>query len=171
MNGLSRERIHWGLLISPALLIVMLFFIFPVIGGFVYSFTDWNGLNRQINFIGLTNFRQLFADEKFYLGLSHTLIFSFFITIFQNVMGLILALVVDRKFRGRNFFRTVFYLPAVLSSLVVGYSWSFIFNPTMGALNAFLKMSGLHFLANDWLGNPKLALFSVAFVIVWQFAG
>ena len=77
----------------------------------------------------------------------------------------------DKKFKGRNFFRAVFYLPSVLSALVVGYAWSFIFNPTMGALNILFDKIGLDFLMQDWLGDARLALYSIIFVIVWQFAG
>lgn len=172
MNRFSSDRIYWLLFIAPALLIVLVFFIIPVVGGFVYSFTDWNGLSKQINFIGLKNFEELFLkDEKFYLGLRHTLTFSLLITIFQNIFGLVLALVMDRKFIGRNFFRAVFYMPAVLSPLMVGYAWTFILNPTIGAINAIFKAVGLGGLANDWLGDPKLALLSIVFVIIWQFTG
>jgi len=172
MNKYTGDRVYWIIFIAPALLIVSLFFIVPVIGGFVYSLTDWNGLDKSINFIGLENYKNLILNNKrFYSALTHTLIFSFCITILQNCFGLILALVMDKNFKGRNFFRAVYYLPSVLSALVVSYAWSFILNPTMGALNILLKKLGLNFLVQDWLGNSKLALFSVIFVVVWQYAG
>ena len=172
MKRYSGDRVYWIAFIAPALLIVALFFIIPVIGGFVYSLTDWNGLDKHINFIGFKNFKELiFNDDKFYTSLFHTLIFSFCITVLQNLFGLVLALVMDKEFKGRNFFRAVFYLPAVLSALVVGYAWSFIFNPTMGALNVLFDRVGLDFLMQDWLGDARLALFSIIFVIVWQFTG
>ncbi|HHW47134.1 MAG TPA: sugar ABC transporter permease [Clostridiaceae bacterium] len=172
MNKYSGDRVYWIIFIAPALLIVSLFFIIPVIGGFIYSLTDWNGLDKTINFIGLENYKNLILNNKrFYSALTHTLIFSFSITILQNCFGLILALVMDKNFKGRNFFRAVYYLPSVLSALVVSYAWSFILNPTMGALNVLFKKIGLNFLVQDWLGDAKLALFSIIFVVVWQYAG
>jgi raffinose/stachyose/melibiose transport system permease protein len=168
----SGEKLFWILFLAPAIFIVFIFFILPVIGGFIFSFTDWNGLSKQVNFIELKNFITLFTnDEKFYWALVHTLIFSLFITVFQNIFGLMLALFLDKKFKGRNFFRAVFYMPAVLSQLAVGYSWSFILHPTMGALNILLKNIGLGILAVDWLGDAKRALFTIIFVAIWQFAG
>lgn len=172
MNRFRSDSVYWGILMLPAVIIISIFFIIPVIGGLAYSLTDWNGLDRNVNFIGLDNFIKLFGnDEKFYGGLIHTFVFSICITVFQNIFGLTLALVMDKKFSGRDFFRAAFYLPAVLSPLVIGYTWSFIFNPTMGALNILLKSAGLDFLSADWLGNPRIALFSIIFVVVWQFAG
>lgn len=172
MKSYSSDRIYWLFLITPAVLVLSIFFIIPVIGGFLYSFTDWNGLSRSTNFIGLKNYIDLFLyDDKFQLGLWHTIVFSCFITVFQNVFGLILAIFMDKESRNRKFFRVVYYMPAVLSPVVVSYIWTFILNPTMGALNIFLKAIGLDLFAGDWLGNPRLALFSIASVIVWQFTG
>ncbi len=172
MKRYSSDNVYWTLFLAPALLILSFFFIIPVIGGFVYSLTDWTGITKEINFIGIDNFKNLlFNDDKFYEEVFHTLIFSICITIFQNSIGLILALFLDKEFKGRNFFRMIYYLPAVLSPLVVGYAWSFIFNPNMGALNNLLDKTGFGFLAQDWLGNANIALFSVIFVIVWQYAG
>ncbi len=172
MKRYSSDNVYWTLFLAPALLILSFFFIIPVIGGFVYSLTDWTGITKEINFVGIDNFKNLlFNDDKFYEEVFHTLIFSICITIFQNSIGLILALFLDKEFKGRNFFRMIYYLPAVLSPLVVGYAWSFIFNPNMGALNNLLDKTGFGFLAQDWLGNANLALFSVIFVIVWQYAG
>ncbi len=172
MKRYSSDNVYWTLFLAPALLILSFFFIIPVIGGFVYSLTDWTGISREINFVGIDNFKNLlFNDDKFYIEVFHTLIFSICITIFQNSIGLILALFLDKEFKGRNFFRMIYYLPAVLSPLVVGYAWSFIFNPNMGALNNLLDKTGFGFLAQDWLGNANIALFSVIFVIVWQYAG
>lgn len=172
MKRYSSDNVYWALFLAPALLILSFFFIIPVIGGFVYSLTDWTGISKEINFVGIDNFKKLlFEDDKFYQVLLHTLLFSICITIFQNIFGLILALFLDKEFKGRNFFRMVYYLPAVLSPLVVGYAWSFIFNPNMGALNIILKKIGLGVLAQDWLGNASIALFSIIFVIVWQYAG
>lgn len=172
MNKYTGDRVYWIIFMAPALLIVSLLFIIPVIGGFVYSLTDWNGLDKSISFIGLKNYKNLLlSDNKFYSALTHTLIFSFCITILQNCFGLILALIMDKNFKGRNFFRAVFYLPSVLSALVVGYAWSFILNPTMGALNILFQKLGLNFLMQDWLGDARIALFSIIFVVVWQYAG
>lgn len=165
------ENVIWVLFLLPAFLCVVTVLIVPILMGFIYSFTDWNGLAKEINFIGFHNYTRLFQDKQFLKIMGNTLKFSFTITIFQNIIGLFLATMVVKDFRTRNFFRVIFYLPAVLSSLVVSYSWSFILDANMGAVNKLLDILQLDFLAQDWLGNPRLVLFVIAAVVIWQFSG
>lgn len=166
-----KENIEWTLFLLPALLSVVAVLMIPIIAGFVYSFTDWNGLAREINFIGFHNYVRLFQDKQFVRIVGNTFKFSITITVFQNIIGLFLATMVVKDFRTRNFFRVIFYLPAVLSALVVGYSWSFILDANMGSVNKLLELCHLNFLAQDWLGNPDLVLIVIAVVVIWQFSG
>lgn len=166
-----KENIEWTLFLLPALLSVIAVLMIPIVAGFVYSFTDWNGLAKEINFIGFNNYVRLFRDKQFVRIVGNTFKFSITITVFQNIIGLLLATMVVKDFRARNFFRVVFYLPAVLSALVVGYSWSFILDANMGSVNKLFELCHLNFLAQDWLGNPDLVLIVIAVVVIWQFSG
>ena len=143
----------------PAIAIFTLFFAIPVVAAFILSFTDWN-INRLMEpkFNGVKNFIYLFGDEN---------ITTFLII----VIGLGLALILNGSVIGKSFYRTLFYLPAVLSLIVVGIMFTSVFKMENGVLNQLLRMIGLDGLARDWLGNPKTALGSIMFVQVWKWSG
>lgn len=155
----------------PALLFVSFFFIYPSISSFYYSMTNWDGLRQTSDFIGLENFGKLFLDRKFYSSLKNTFTYAFFVVVLQNIAALALAIALDSPLRSKNALRTIFFAPAVLSALVVGYTWSFIYNPLFGVLNSILSKIGFETLAFDWLGDPKLALGCVITITIWQFTG
>lgn len=156
----------------PAIIIFIIFFAVPIAAGFGLSFTDWN-INRIFTpkFNGLKNFVYLFGDEYFKLALANTFKFAIITTISIIVIGLVLALILNGAVAGKSFFRTLFYLPAVLSLIVVGIMFTSILKMDGGVLNQILNALGLSSLASDWLGNPKTALNSVIFVQVWKWGG
>ena len=156
----------------PAIAIFTLFFAIPVVAAFILSFTDWN-INRRMEpkFNGVKNFIYLFGDEYFKLALRNTFLFAFVTTFLIIVIGLVLALILNGSVIGKSFYRTLFYLPAVLSLIVVGIMFTSVFKMENGVLNQLLRMIGLDGLARDWLGNPKTALGSIMFVQVWKWSG
>lgn len=156
---------------APALALALFFVLVPMMSSFYYSLTDWNGLDPAMRFIGMENFRHMASDDMFLNGLRNTLIFALAVTVVQNTAALALAMAVDAPFHGKEAIRVAFFMPAVLSALVVGYSWAFILNPLFGALNALIQAMGLDFLVSDWLGDPGLALPSIVGITVWQFTG
>jgi len=158
--------------IFPALLIFSVLFLYPLFRGFLFSFTDWNGLGNSYNFIGIDNFKEFFADENALDALVRTLWFALLIVVIQNVLALFLANVLDGKVKGGLFFKAVFFIPAILSPVVVGYLWSFIFDPQGGVLASLFKALHMPGAASvNWLGDDKLALYSVIFVLIWQYFG
>lgn len=167
----SNENMISFLFYCPALAFAILFFIYPVLSSFYYSLTDWDGVQNTSQFIGFDNFRKLTGDGKFFTAMRNTFIYSVCVVSIQNVAALILAVALDSSVRTRNALRTAFFTPAVMSALVVGYTWTFIYNPLFGVLNTLLTNIGLEFLALDWLGDPKLALGSVITITIWQFTG
>ncbi len=155
----------------PAGLIYTIFFIVPIISAFFYSFTDWN-LDRMnsVHFTGLDNIISLFKDEVFIRSLWNTFLFAFSTTVLKTIVGLILALLVVKKFRGNGFFRTLFYLPCVLSCMIVGLLFTGILRQD-GLLNNLLGMAGRADLARDWLGSYGTAMFWIITIEVWMWAG
>lgn len=169
MTLLKRE-LQYEVLLVPALIGYLIFFVYPVIGGFYFSLTSWSAYSREINFIGLENFIKLFHDRDILTGIRNTMIFAVLLTVFQNGLAIPLAVVLNRDLKSRNFLRMVFFAPSVLSILVVGYLWSFIMSSSdYGLLNNILESLGLARV--NWLGNPNIALYSIIFTQVWQGCG
>lgn len=155
----------------PALTIFLVFFISPTLIGFYYSLTDWNINADVIKFIGLDNYTQLLQEPRLMIALKNTLIFAASVTIFQNILGLALALILNEALKMRNLLRTVFFLPFVIAPIVIGYIFRAIYHPEHGIVNRILNGAGLDFLAQDWLNDPKYALFSIIVTDLWRVAG
>jgi raffinose/stachyose/melibiose transport system permease protein len=160
---------YWFLL--PAFAIFALMFLVPTGTGIFYSFTDWNINTEKINFVGLQNYRELFTDKKLVAALSHTLVYAFSVTLLRNAIGLGLALLLNTKVKFRGLFRTVFFLPYMISPIIIGYLFTAIYHPANGLLNEALRLVGLKFMAVDWLNDPRYALLSTILVDVWRTAG
>ncbi|HEY9054537.1 MAG TPA: sugar ABC transporter permease [Rectinemataceae bacterium] len=165
----KRNYPYWFLL--PAFSVFALLFLLPTGTGFYYSLTDWNINTDVINFVGLKNFRELFKDKKLVAALAHTLTYAFSVTVLRNAIGLGLALMLNAKLRLRGLFRTVFFLPYIISPIIIGYLFTAIYHPSHGLLNEGLKLIGLKILAVDWLNDPRYALLSTILVDVWRTAG
>lgn len=168
----TMKKLYPNYFTFPAILIFIIFFGLPVIAGFVLSFTDWN-LSRlfEPKFNGIENFTYLFQDEYFLLALKNTFKFAIVTVILIIIIGLMLALVLNQAIFGKNIYKTLFYLPAVLSLIVVGIMFTAVFRMDNGILNQILGAVGLEGLQRDWLGNPKTALNVIIFVQVWKWAG
>jgi raffinose/stachyose/melibiose transport system permease protein len=164
----NKKYIFLGLL--PALSLFIFFVVYPIIRSFFYGFYDWNGLSKPV-YVGLANFKAVLSDKVFWHAFRNN-IFIVVISVFGQIpLGLVLAVLLNDKFRGAKFFRFIFFMPMILSTVVVGLLWSTILNSQVGIVNNLLKNIGLGSLAHDWLGEPGLALYSMGFVIIWQFFG
>jgi ABC-type sugar transport system permease subunit len=155
----------------PALLIFTAFVIYPFLTSFYYSLTTWDGLDPALQFVGLANFQTLLRDSTILNDLKNTLIFAAGMMIVQNTISLVLAILLDGMLRRFAFLRVLFLIPTMLSSLAIGYAWDYIYSPIFGAINVFLRHIGLSSWAQDWLGNPRLALSSIIVTSVWQWVG
>lgn len=159
-------------LIIPALIVFTVFYIGSLAGGLVFSFTNWNIYNfNNPQFIGLENFKDLFVSTSFLPALKNVVIFAIVTTIVKVGFGILIAILLNNKFKGRNFFRAISFLPCTIGTLVIGYVFSFILQPDTGVLNTFLRSVGLETIALNWLGDPKIALYSVAAVESWIWIG
>jgi raffinose/stachyose/melibiose transport system permease protein len=156
-----------------ALSLYLIFILIPGVMGFYYSFTDWNSYTTEINFVGFDNFVRILTSRIIYAqSIKNTFIFTFVTIISKTILALAIALLLTRVLkRGRNFYRVMIFLPAVLPMLVVGIVFRSILHPSTGLLNEALNFIGLGFLAQRWLTNPNLALYSVIGVDTWKGAG
>ena len=161
-----------NLFFGPAIFLFGFLFVIPTLTSFYYSLTDWNINRRVITFVGLKNFKELFADIKFRATLSNTLIYSFSVTFARNFLGLLFAIMLNTAFlKGRNLFRVIVFLPYIIAPVVIGYLFTAIYHPVNGILNQTLTFFGLGFLAKDWLNDPSIALFSTIMTDVWRTTG
>jgi raffinose/stachyose/melibiose transport system permease protein len=135
-----------------------------------YAFTDWDGISPHANWIGLDNFRHIFNDPSSRGALEHTLQLAFSFVLVSNLIGLGLALGLNRTLKSRGLLRALFFAPVVMSSLAVSYIWQFIFSYT-GPLNGLLDALGLSSLKHAWTGDPTWAIWTIFVVLVWQFVG
>jgi raffinose/stachyose/melibiose transport system permease protein len=155
-----------------AIILYSLFMVLPGLIGFYLSFTDWNRYSSEINFIGLQNFALIFSKQNYWHSINNTIIFTVATIVLKTVIALLLALLLTKGVkRFFNFHRVIIYLPAIIPMIVVGIVFRSILHPTMGVLNEFLRSVGLDFLAQRWLTNPDIALYSVIFVDTWKGVG
>ncbi|WP_149466238.1 carbohydrate ABC transporter permease [Paenibacillus antarcticus] len=170
MRLLKRE-FDYQILILPVLIFYLLFCVYPFLSTFYYSFTDYSNMKlTNLKFVGLENFRSIFDSDLLMISIKNSLIYALLMTVFQTTFGLILAVFLDRKLKTKNILRSMFFLPAVFSPLIIGYLWSYLMSTSdFGLINS--AITALGFEKINFLGNPDLALYSVVFTQLWQWTG
>jgi ABC-type sugar transport system permease subunit len=145
--------------------------IFPYLWTVYFSFTDWNGISADYNLVGLKNYLNIFSDRGFSQAFWHNLLWiAIFLTV-PTSLGLLLAILLDKKPVGASLFKTIFYFPMVLSYVIVGMIWTFVYEPRLGILNLALRGIGLGELSTAWLAEPNTALLSIIVAASWQHVG
>lgn len=154
------------------IVILSMMLIYYCIGFTVYSsFTSWDGMGSDFDWIGLKNYSKMFGDKTFYIAIRNNLIF-FVATIFiQAVIGMFLAVLLKYKLPGSNMFKAIFFLPIAMAPSIIAAIFKIILNPTFGELNEFLRMVGLDFMAIGWLGDRHFALIAIIIVNIFQWMG
>ncbi len=165
-----KARAGW-LFVLPALLLYAFFFIQPFLYSIYYSLTDWDGAQPVKRFVGLANYGRLLNDSLLWQALGHNLIWVLIGTISPIVIGLLLGVLLWSGARGRVLFRTVYFLPVVLSEVVIAIIWNWIYHPLFGAVNQVLRAVGLGDLARGWLGDPNTALLALLVAAIWSYYG
>lgn len=173
IKGRSVKSKTYGLyLLIPGLFIYFTFFILPSLAGLALSFFNVRTFRLSgISFAGLANYTRILSDHYLNISIKNTLIFALVTTLGKVGFGLLLALFVNHKFRGVRYLRTILFLPAVLNNVAVGLVFRAMMHPSTGLINRFLRSAGLDNLAQNWLTDPKLAIFSCAFVEIWKWTG
>ena len=135
----SWRRYRAGILfVLPALILYLVFMVYPFFQSIYFSFTSWNGVTAVKEWVGLANYRELIGDDLFWLSLQHTVIWVIVGTIAPIVIGMLLAILLWRRPKGFTLFRTFYFMPQVLSAVVIGIVWNWIYNPIFGILNESL---------------------------------
>ena len=129
--------------IAPAFIFFTLFIIVPTVSSVYYSFTSWDGVSPNVKFIGLANYKEIFTSARFGNALKNTILLTVFISVFENAFALALALIVDNVRWGKNFFRSAFYVPVLVSGIVSGFIWKIMYNYNFGTINTILKDIGM----------------------------
>ena len=160
----------WQFLAIP-LLIYTTIIIVPFAQSLFFSTTDWNGLSKGFNFIGLDNYRKVFTDSAFSNALLHNLLWVVVFLLLPTSLGLFLALLMDRDLPGSVVFKSIIYLPMIFSYVIAGMIWTFIYEPRLGILNLLLRVLGQKQLATAWLAKPQTALIAVIIAAAWQHTG
>jgi raffinose/stachyose/melibiose transport system permease protein len=158
------------LLILP-LLVYAVFFIFPSTVGFLYAFTDWNPYLDKISFVGLANFKEIFVNKTLIIAAENTVSFTVITALLKNVLGLVIAIALNRRMRTTNTLRAFYFLPVVFSALVVGLIFVAIFDTNYGVINVFLSHIGLENWAPEWLGNRFWGMVAVNITEIWRSTG
>ena len=172
-----RARRHWTkhragyLFVLPAFLVYVLFVVYPFLQSIYFSLTSWNGATAAKPFVGLDNYRELLRDNLLWRSLQHNLIWVVLGTIGPMALGLFLAVLLWTRPRGFTLFRTIYFMPQVLSPVIIAIVWGWIYNPIFGILNVILEKVWLGEFTRGWIGDPDVALYAVIVTAIWAETG
>jgi raffinose/stachyose/melibiose transport system permease protein len=169
MHWLSKKSTKI-IMIMPAVILFTVFYLAPIFISVYYSFTDFSGIGAA-KFIGFKNYQVLLKDKFFFIALKNTFIILIGITITILPLSFIVALLLEKPFRGSGVVQSMIFAPNVIAPILVGLIWLFILDPKMGMINAILRSIGLSDYQQQWIGGKTLTPYSVAFVYLWQVLG
>ena len=167
-----RDNLTITLFLLPALILFLIFVVYPIVQSIYYSLFSWKGFGPAVDFVGLDNFRNILADRVFMITIKNMLLIVGFALVFQLPLSLALAVLVGRDLPGRVFFRSIFFMPYVLSEVITAIMWLFLYNPDpeRGFINALLVLFP-DAEAQPWLGNPDSVLLAVFVALTWKYFG
>jgi raffinose/stachyose/melibiose transport system permease protein len=164
------QRAEIAVMSGPAILMFLAFVIFPVVLAAYYGFYKWKGYGVPTNFVGLENYKTILQDSSFHDALLHNGMIVVLSVIFQGPIALGFALMLNQKIRGRSVIRLLIFVPFVISEVIVGTGWSLLLQVS-GAVNGILDAIGLSSFKQDWLANPKLAIWTLMIILTWKYIG
>ncbi|MDQ6421209.1 sugar ABC transporter permease [Paenibacillus sp. LHD-117] len=174
MGGLSiqkQRRLIVFAFITVPLLLLLTFAYYPALELIRLSFTDWNGISAEKNFIGWANFKEVFSNPEIF-GVFKNNVAYFVVGIVQNIAAIYFAVVLNGKLRGKNLFRLLLFLPYILNGVAVAYLFGYVYDTTNGSLNYMLGQLGFDKLSEtSWLGNTSIVNYSLASIGFWRFMG
>lgn len=170
MHTLKGTRLAIFLGLFPALVIYIGIAIVPIGLSLYYALMNWDGIS-PMTYVGLDNFQEIFKDPVFWLSVKNNIIIMITGLIGQLPLGLLLALLLNKGLKGSGFFRTVGFMPVVISSVMVSLIWGMIYNTEYGTLNKLLGWIGLESWQQNWLGDPAWSMLSISIAYIWQNCG
>ncbi len=167
---MKKRDTYWRILfLGPALCAFSVFVLWPLIDSFRYSFTNWNGFSSNYRFVGFDNYARVLTDKAFLGAIANSAIWVVAALVLPTLLGLVVALLLNRKFRGAGVFKSIFFLPICLAPIVVGQIWIWIYQPDWGLLNTIIgAATGTASFSFPWLAKPSTALASVIIAWSWQ---
>ncbi len=172
MKSKKRRAGFITLCVTPAIVLFIIFMIIPTIDVFRMSLYKWGGYTANKTFVGLDNFSKLLKSAKFYQAFQNSILLIVVVTLVTFCLALIFAAILSReKIKGQNFFRIVFYIPNILSVVVISAIFSAIYDPNQGLLNSFLRLFHADGEPILWLGSQKLVIYSITIAMIWQAVG
>lgn len=158
--------------LAPAIILFTIFMIIPTVNVFYMSLFKWGGYSASKTFVGLANFKILAKDLNFFRSFQNSIVLIVLVTLITMVFAIGFAAILSReKLKGQNFFRVIFYVPNILSVVVIAAIFSAIYDPKTGLLNSFLKLINLEKVTQLWLGDQKIVIYSLAGAMIWQAIG
>ena len=157
--------------VLPGFLVFVAFLLYPAASAFLFSLTDWTGIGTGSHFVGLANYREVLRSADFYRAAWHNLLFFVAILAVQHTLGLLLAVQLHARPRFMEVYRTILFLPVVLSLVATGFVWTLMLSPNIGIINPALEAVGLGFLTHSWLDDTFWALPSIIGVQAWNHLG
>ena len=172
MNRQRSEKRFVFACLAPAVILLTIFMFIPTFNVFRMSLYQMGGITNRQEFVGFSNFVDLFQDRNFLQAMQNTIVVIVMVMLFTITLAVLFAALLQRgDFKGKNFFRIIFYIPNILSIVVIAGIFGAIYNPSSGLLNSFLRAIHLDGLAHQWMAEPKIVLYAVIFAVVWQAIG
>jgi raffinose/stachyose/melibiose transport system permease protein len=174
MSGFFDRAGKWAtpwIFVSIPFVFYCFFVIVPMIQSIQISLTDWDGVQPVRNFVGLANYIHMVQDPLFWVAFKHNIIWIVVGTISPIVISLFLAMLLWPRTRGQSLFRAAYFMPQILSTVIIAMIWAKVYHPLIGLLNKALGWVGLGYLAQGWLGSPRWALAAVLVAAIWGYFG
>ena len=168
MDRILKNKKAYCIFVIPAFLIYFIMAFVPIIISGYYSTLNWDGIGEKV-FVGIQNYMKMIQEPNFLISVRNSLILAAASVVGQLIPALFFAIVLSRNLKGEGIYKTIFFIPVLLSTVVIGQLFLKIYNADYGALNALLQMFGIQ--PQDWLGNTKISLIAAFFPIIWQYIG
>ncbi|WAM33579.1 carbohydrate ABC transporter permease [Caldicellulosiruptor morganii] len=163
------QNLGLALFLAPALILIGIYIIWPIIMSFDLSLYEWDGVSPQKLYLGLKNWKDLLVDSIFWHAFGNNIKFIFLSIIIEMPIAILIAVLLDRGGKRFDAFKSLFYLPMLMSSVAIGVLFKYIYDPNFGLISGILSFLHLDSLNQDWLGDPNVAFYSVVAVICWQY--
>ena len=167
-------RMNWPLLffLLPGMIMYLIFFALPTLAALGMSFTNWDGVSNNFDFVGLSNYKRMATNDPIiHQAFFNNIKFTLTVLIFQTVLSLFLAILLIKNTTANIIYRAIFFFPTVIAAVSVALVWILMYDPNIGAINITLESIGLGGLTQSWLGNGNIAIYSLATVQFWQHTG
>lgn len=172
MDRKRKEGLFIFASLAPAVILFIIFIVLPTVEVFRMSLYRWGGFSANQTFVGLDNFKVLWNDQNFYRAFQNSILLIVVVTIVTLVIAIFFANILIREdLKGKNFFRVIFYIPNILSIVVIAGIFSAIYRPGQGLLNNTLSLLSLDGLQQQWLGDQKIIIYSIVAALIWQAIG